>query len=475
MTRLRTTILAISMSVWATAAVATLPSSGYADLVDRVSPTVVFISSTHKISQSGMSMHGSDDDPHVVPRGPPGESYLKQFHERTPRQQGLTLALGSGFIISAAGYIVTNNHVIQGANKVRVKLQDGRKFDAEVVGTDPMTDLALLKISAEKPLPFVNFGDSTKARVGNIVLAVGNPFGLGGTVTAGIVSALHRDLGAGPYDDFLQTDAPINQGNSGGPLFNTQGDVIGVNSAIFSLTGGSVGIGFAIPASLAKGIVTQLKDHGNVERGWLGVVAQLVSPVIAEAIGLKTGQGAIISEVTANSPAAESDLRPGDVILGFNGMFVKTPRDLPRLIAGMRFGETASFEIWRNGKKKAVPVVIGQLKLERVGPARLSRVIPGTVVSKALGAGLTALKPEFKALLNLPADAEGVVVAQINPKGRAAAAGMRSGDVIERVGSLLITHPKDVAAAFAQPNGNAVLLLINRAGNKFYIGVEADE
>lgn len=296
--KLGTAALATGMIIWTTAAMAALPSEGYADLVDKVSPAVVFISSTHKASESDMSMRGPGDAPFQIPPGSPFEKFFKRFQEQTPRQQGPMTALGSGFIIDPQGDIVTNNHVVDGASKVQVKLQDGQEFDAKVVGTDPQTDLALLKIKADKPLPFVTFGDSAKLRVGAVVLAVGNPFGLGGTVTAGIVSARNRDINAGPYDDFIQTDASINRGNSGGPLFNTKGDVVGVNTAIFSPNGGSIGIGFAIPANLAKDVVAQLENHGNVERGWLGVKIQAVSPEIAQAIGLKTDKGALISEVT---------------------------------------------------------------------------------------------------------------------------------------------------------------------------------
>lgn len=464
--------LAVGMIVWTTTAMAALPSEGYADLVEKVSPAVVFISSTHDASGREALMRNPGQDPFPFPPGSPFEEFFKRFREQTPQQQGPMTALGSGFIIDPQGDIVTNNHVIDGASKVQVKLQDGRKFDAKVVGVDPQTDLAMLKIEVGKPLPYVSFGDSAKLRPGDVVLAVGNPFGLGGTVTAGIVSARNRDINAGPYDDFIQTDAPINRGNSGGPLFDTKGDVVGVNTAIFSPNGGSVGIGFAIPANLAQKIVAQLEDHGNVERGWLGVKIQTVSPEIAQAIGLETDKGALISEVTVDSPAAKAGLRQGDVILDYNGTALKSMRDLPRLVAATRMGETAKIALWRDGKKKSVPVTIGQLKLEMVATAENGRAMPGSAVSNPLGADLATLDDGSKAQLNLPENAKGVVIAQIDPQGRAAAAGLRPGDVIEKVGSMAVATPADVNTAFAKTKSNAVLLLISRGGEELFIGVK---
>lgn len=471
-TRFGVAVLAAGTIVWTTAAMAALPSEGYADLVDKVSPAVVFISSTHKASESDTSMHGPGNAPFQIPPGSPFEKFFKRFQEQTPRQQGPMTALGSGFVIDPQGDIVTNNHVVDGASKVQVKLQDGQEFDAKVVGTDPQTDLALLKIKVDKPLPFVTFGDSAKLRVGDVVLAVGNPFGLGGTVTAGIVSARNRDINAGPYDDFIQTDASINRGNSGGPLFDTKGDVVGVNTAIFSPNGGSIGIGFAIPANLAKDVVAQIENHGNVERGWLGVKIQAVSPEIAQAMGLKNDQGALISEVTADSPAAKAGLRQGDVILGYNGQAVAAMRDLPRLVAGTRSGETAKVELWRDGQKKSVSVTIGQLKPEMVASAEGGQAMPGSAVSKSLGAQMATLDDATKAQLSLPESTRGVVVAQIDPDGRAATAGLRPGDVIEKVGPDSVASPADVDAALAKAKSNTVLLLINRGGEELFVGVK---
>jgi len=467
-------VLATGMIVWTATTMAALPSEGYADLVDKVSPAVVFISSTHDASESDARMRGPGQSPLPFPPGSPFEKFFKRFQQQTPRQQGPMTALGSGFIIDPQGDIVTNNHVIDGASKVKVKLQDGQEFDATIIGTDPKTDLALLKIKADKPLPFVTFGDSAKTRVDDVVLAVGNPFGLGGTVTAGIVSARNRDINAGPYDDFIQTDAPINRGNSGGPLFNTNGDVVGVNTAIYSPNGGSIGIGFAIPANLAKDVVAQLKDQGNVKRGWLGVQIQTVSPAIAQAMDLESGQGALVSKVTAGGPAAKAGLRQGDIILAYNGKTLKAMRDLPRLVAGTRAGETAKVELWRDGQKKLVSVTIGQLKPEMVASAQPedNNATPGSAASKSLGAQLATLDDSSKAQLNLPENTKGVVVARIDPEGRAAAAGLRPGDVIEKVGVVAVTTPADVDAALAKNKSNAVLLLINRGGQELFVGVK---
>jgi len=465
-------VLTAGTIIWTTTAMAALPPAGYADLVDKVSPAVVFISSTHKATHTETMARGPGGTPFNFPPGSPFERFFKRFQEQTPRQHGPMIALGSGFIIDQQGDIVTNNHVIDGASKVQVKLQDGRKFDAKVVGSDPLTDVALLKINADKPLPYVSFGDSAKMRPGNVVLAIGNPFGLGGTVTAGIVSARNRDINAGPYDDFIQTDAPINRGNSGGPLFNTNGDVIGVNTAIYSPSGGSVGIGFAIPAKIVNNVVAQLKDHGNVKRGWLGVKIQAVSPEIAQVIGLKAAKGALISEVTADSPAARAGLHQGDVILAYNGTDLKAMRDLPRLVANTRSGKTSQIEIWRNGKKKSESVTIGTLKPQVVASIGNGDTRPGSAASKALGADLAALDDGSKARLNLPEDTKGVVIAQINPEGRAAAAGLQPGDVIEKVGSTAVAAPADVDAAFVKTKKHAILLLINRGGQELFVGVK---
>jgi serine protease Do len=291
-------------------------------------------------------------------------------------------------------------------------------------------------------------------------------------VTAGIVSARNRDINAGPYDDFIQTDAAVNRGNSGGPLFNTNGEVVGINTAIYSPTGGSVGIGFAIPANLAKDVVAQLKDSGNVDRGWLGVKIQRVSPDIAQAMGLDSASGALISEVTTDGPASKSGLRQGDVVLRYNDEPVKTMRDLPGLVAGTRSGEKAKLELWRNGRKKSVSVTIGQLKPNLVLAANDKSDTPKGSVSNFLGADLAALDEKSRSQLKLPKNKKGVIIAKIQPEGRAAAAGLRHGDVIEKIGSIAIENPEDVDEAIAKTKTNAVLLLVNRGGENLFVGIK---
>ncbi|MBI3451632.1 MAG: Do family serine endopeptidase, partial [Rhodospirillales bacterium] len=347
---------------------------GFSVLVAKVSPAVVNVSTTQKFETVAETMPPQ----FAFPPGSPFEEFSRRFfqtpgegdsngdHDGTPRR---ATALGSGFIIDPAGYVVTNNHVIGQAEKITVTLQGGDKFDAALIGRDAKTDLALLKIKSDKPLPFVSFGDSAQAQVGDWVIAVGNPFGLGGTVTAGIISARGRDIQSGPFDDFLQIDAPINRGNSGGPTFNTDGQVIGINSAIYSPNGGSVGIGFAIPASLAKPIVEQLRTHGSIDRGWLGVQIQPVTDEIANGLGLAKAQGALVSSIRDDGPAAKSGLEQGDVIVAVNGETVTQFKDLPRLIAAIKAGEKVRLAVWRGGAETTVNVVIGKMPQDEMAAA----------------------------------------------------------------------------------------------------------
>ena len=280
---------------------------------------------------------------------------------QTPQGQAHRIALGSGFIIDPSGIVVTNSHVIGNAGKVEVILQDDSKYTAKIIGRDPKTDIAVLKIKADKPLPYVSLGDSSAAQVGDWVMAVGNPFGLGGTVTTGIISARGRDIHSGPFDDFLQIDAPINRGNSGGPTFNLDGQVIGINTAIYSPNGGSVGIGFAVPSNLAKTVVAQIEEHGKVSRGWLGVQIQEVTPAIAASLGLKSEHGALVAVVTPNSPGAKAGLKQGDVILSFNGSEVERLRDLPRMVASTAPDSNAKMKVWRNGQTVDLQATLGEL------------------------------------------------------------------------------------------------------------------
>jgi serine protease Do len=331
-----------------------VPAGGYADLVETISPSVVFIEVTGKSAAAGPEME--------MPEGMP-EELRKRFEQMMPGTKAQPVqGLGSGFIISKDGQIVTNNHVVEGADKVMVKLSDGREFEATVVGSDPMTDIALLKIKADVDLPAVTFGSSDAMRVGDEVVAMGNPFGLGGTVTTGIVSAKSRNINSGPYDDFIQTDAAINRGNSGGPLFNNAGEVIGVNTAILSPGGGSVGIGFSVPSDLVQNIVADLADDGTITRGWLGVQIRPMTQEVAEVLGYGTPKGAVIEAVGDDSPAKKAGLVKGDIILSFNGTAIEELRDLTRAVADTDPDATADVVVLHKGQEVTRAVTIGTLK-----------------------------------------------------------------------------------------------------------------
>ncbi len=337
------------------------PAGGYANLVTKVSPSVVYIEVTEKQTQDSQS---------GLPQGFPFQEFSQRFGIPMPGGQGndqqaqnapAMHGVGSGFIIDSKGLIVTNNHVVDGATNVKVTLQDGRTFDAKVIGTDPLTDVAVIKVDTTEPLPAVTFGSSKDIRVGDDVMAVGNPFGLGGTVTTGIISAKARDIGGNAYDDYLQTDAAINKGNSGGPLFNDQGQVVGMNTAILSPTGGSVGIGFAVPSDLVQKIVDQLEHGGKVAHGWLGVQIQAVTPDIAAALGMDTPNGAMVAAVSPDSPAAKAGLKRGDIITSFGGTDIKQLRDLPRAVAMTAPDTKAPLVVLRGGKSVDLDVSVGQL------------------------------------------------------------------------------------------------------------------
>lgn len=332
-----------------------VPAGGYGDLVQAVSPAVVFIEVTSKITPA------SADNPQMQELMRRFGGQLPAMPQQTQPQQ----SLGSGFIISESGEIVTNNHVVENAQTVKVKLSDGRSFDAKVLGTDPMTDLALLKIDAKGPLPVVKFGDSKKIRVGDEAIAVGNPFGLGGTVTSGIISATSRNINSGPYDNFIQTDAAINRGNSGGPLFNAKGEVIGVNTAILSPDGGSVGIGFAVPSDMVKKIVADLQNNGKIDRGWLGVQIKPMSDEVASALGYTKPMGAVVQAIQPDSPAAKAGLKDGDIILSFAGTKIVELRDLSRAVADKAPQSVEKIVILRRGAEMTLDVTLGNLAAQK--------------------------------------------------------------------------------------------------------------
>ena len=467
--------------LWAPiAAIAAPPPEGYADLVEKVSPSVVTITTTQKVPDNQVA--GLDQ---MFPPGSPFEEFFKRFGIPQQGPQGHPEpmhALGSGFIIDPSGYIVTNYHVIDGADSIKVRFgedSDAQSYDAKVIGSDKETDLALLKIDTKKKLPAVPFGDSDKLRVGDTVLAVGNPFGLGGTVTAGIVSALgrgrdmmNREIGPSDYVDFIQTDAAINKGNSGGPLFDVKGEVVGVNSAIYSPNGGSVGVGFAIPSNIVKTVVAQLKTDGSVKRGWLGVSIQNVTPDIAEASGLKDTKGAIIADVSSNGPSA-GKLKSGDIILKFDGKEVPSSDALPRIVASTPQSKTVPVEIMRDGKRMTVPVTVGKRTDEQVASLN-PNVQPGATSGEAvdkLGAQVASLTPALRQKYGIDQNIEGVVVTGVNDKNEAMENGLREGDIIQKVGSSAVSTPKELASAIDKVTTKSALLYITRRGQQLFLGV----
>ncbi|MCB9948424.1 MAG: DegQ family serine endoprotease [Rhodospirillaceae bacterium] len=453
----------------ATPAPALLPGS-FAQIVEGAMPAVVNVSVTHDAPQMVTQQWPGPDL-----RGTPFDDLLRRFHQGMPEgpQQGPMQGLGTGFIIDADGLIVTNNHVVDGADKVMVTLSDGQELPATVVGTDPHTDLALLRVEAGEPLPFVAFGDSDAAHVGDWVVSIGDPFGLGGSVTAGIISARNRDINAGPYDDYLQIDAAINRGNSGGPTFNLSGEVIGINTAIFSPNGGSVGIGFAIPSNMARPILEQLAETGVVTRGWLGVSVQEVTPDIAEALGLDQPAGALVSTVFPDAPAA-GVLESGDVVLSFNGQDIGNVDDLPRIVAQASPESTAQMQIWRDGETETVDVTLGK-RPDTTSVASIGERAP----SEDMGLGLSVmpLDPGIRDRLGLSSDVEGALVAKVVQGSAAERAGIAEGDVILRVGDQAITDHRQIAAAMADAasDGRAsVLVQVLRQGQERFVALPLD-
>jgi serine protease Do len=448
----------------------TYANSGYADLVQAVKPAVVNV----RVERTATAEQTS-------PQGPEMDPEMRRFFERFfgapgpmpgPQAPERMRGEGSGFIISAEGLIVTNAHVAGGADKITVSLDDGTELDAKLKGIDEKTDLALLKVEAGKPLPYVTFGDSSKVRVGDAVVAVGNPFGLGGTVTSGIVSATGREIGSGPYDDFLQVDAPINRGNSGGPTFNLKGEVVGVNSAIFSPSGGSVGIGFAISSNLAKQVIADLEDDGKIERGWLGVQIQAVDEDLATSLQLDRPRGALVSDVQPGSPAEKAGFKRGDVVLSFDGKPIEKVGQLSRTVAGVEPGKTAEVVVWRDGKEKRLEAEIGLMPTQEqvAGNEQESQ---GADQPK-LGLALAALTDEQRERLNIDADVQGVVVTQVAPGGPAEAKGIQPGDVIVSVDRVDVRQPSDVVAAIRKAHehgAKTVLLYVSRDGNERFEAV----
>ena len=446
----------------------------FADLAAKVTPAVVNVAVTMKVGGTGDEMHMSDPS-----RQSEMEEFMQRFAERFGQQgrpharpQQKAQAVGTGFIVDPSGIIVTNNHVAGKADSITVTLSDGRKLSAKLLGADEKTDLAVLKVESDKPLPYVSFGDASKIRVGQSVMAVGNPFGLGGTVTTGIVSARGRDIQSGPFDDYIQTDATINRGNSGGPLFDLDGKVIGINTAIFSPTGGSIGLGFAIPASVAEPVVAQLKDHGRVERGLLGVQIQPVTAEIADSLSLGFSSGALVASVEPDSAALKAGVQSGDVIKSVEGKEIVTIRDLTRAIAAAQPGSSVKLGVWRDGKDMALTAKLGgadpatKVKVE-------SRASDAKSAPSSFGVSLAPLSPEARQELGLKDSVKGVLIASVDPSSPAEEQGLRAGDVLQQIGREMVDSPKAAVERLkeAKKTSKPVLMKVYREGMTRFVAI----
>lgn len=444
---------------WKTHA-AELPS--LADLVKRLKPSVVNISTTSVVKGGGSLFEspfgGGEQDPF--------EEFFKKFFGDVPQREFRQRGLGSGFILSEDGYIVTNNHVVEKANDIEVVLEDGERYKARVIGKDPKTDVALLKIGPKHRLPAAVLGDSDKLEIGDWVIAVGNPFGLGHTVTAGIVSAKGRSLGLGTYDDFIQTDAAINPGNSGGPLFNLQGQVVGVNTAIVA---GGQGIGFAIPINLAKSVITQLKSTGRVVRGWLGVLVQQITPDIAEGLGLPEPRGALVSDVTPGSPADKAGIKRQDIITEFNGQKINDMQELPRLVAATPPGTEVTLKFLRNGKEQTARLKLGELP-EEIAKSGTG----GQQVEQDLGLVVQEINPQMQRRLGIQ-DSQGVIITSVESGSIAEEAGLRPGDIILEINKKQVKNLDDYRKGIDSiKSGQTVLLLVKRDKNTLYVALKVE-
>jgi serine protease Do len=437
-------------------AIAALPAIGapgkgpdtVADAAERVMDTVVNISTSQSID-----LRQRNRGPQTTPQLPPGspfEEFFDEFFKRRgedPRAQPRRVSsLGSGVVVDPSGIIVTNNHVIGEADEIYANFNNGMKLKAEIVGRDSKTDIAVLRVRPDKPLKSASFGDSDKLRVGDWVMAIGNPFGLGGSLTVGVISARNRNINAGPFDDFLQTDAAINRGNSGGPLFNMDGEIVGINTAIISPSGGSIGIGFAIPSKIVLAVIGQLREFGETRRGWLGVRIQQVDDQIAESLGIGKARGALVAGLSDNGPAAKAGLQPGDVILKFDGRDVKEMHDLPRIVAETAVDKTVDVVVVRKGQEMTLKVVVGRLEETEKQPAAAKVPAPEskTVVKRALGLEFSALNDELRRRYRIKAGIKGVVVTGID---RSAAAGdqrIQAGEVILEVAGEAVASPADI-------------------------------
>ncbi|MBY5987005.1 MULTISPECIES: Do family serine endopeptidase [Roseovarius] len=466
------TALAMALVIAQAISASARPES-FADLAQKVSPAVVNITTSTVVAQ------GTGPSP-IVPEGSPFEDFFRDFQDRNNNGEGdrprRTSALGSGFVISEDGYIVTNNHVIETADEIIIEFFSGKELTANVIGTDPKTDIALLKVDADEPLPFVSFADSDTARVGDWVIAMGNPLGQGFSVSAGIVSARNREL-SGTYDDYIQTDAAINRGNSGGPLFNLDGQVVGVNTAILSPNGGSIGIGFSMASNVVTRVVDQLQEFGETRRGWLGVRIQDVTDDVAEAMGLEKVAGALVTDVP-EGPAAEAGMESGDVIMQFDGYDVEDTRGLVRRVGNTSVGKTVRVVVFRDGKTQTLRVTLGRREAaEGVVPAAQPGESEAPSEVEILGLTLSQLDDELRSQLELDDNASGLVVADIDNLSEAYEKGMRAGDVITEAGQQKLSSISDLEDRIAdarEAGRKSILLLVRRAGEPRFVALSLD-
>ncbi|WP_395708519.1 DegQ family serine endoprotease [Reyranella sp.] len=451
----------------------------FSDLAAKVSPAVVNVAVTMKAGAAG------DDEVQMSDRSQQKqmEEFMQRFGERfgqpmrpmkpQPKANQKAEAVGTGFIIDPAGWIVTNHHVAGKADKIVVTMADGRKLNAKMVGGDEKTDLALLKVESDKALPFVEFGDATKVRVGQAVMAVGNPFGLGGTVTTGIVSARGRDIHSGPFDDYIQTDAAINRGNSGGPLFDMEGKVIGINTAIFSPTGGSVGLGFAIPSSLAQPVVNQLKTNGKVERGMLGVQIQPMTGELSQSMAYNGEKGALVAQVQPDSPALAAGLKSGDVIVSVDGKNVDTIKDLTRMISATKPGASVKLGVWRDGKDMTVTAKVGDQKDEGGIVKAKAEKADKTAEPLSYGVSLAPLSKEAREEMKLDDSVKGALIASVEAGSPAEEMGLKAGDILQQVGREAVDSPKAAVEKLkeAKDTGKPVLVKVYREGMTRFVAI----
>ncbi len=462
--------------------------TSFADLAEKLLPSVVNVSSTQNATEEDI-----EENLPEMPQFPPGspfEDFFEDFMDKRGKGgSGLgspqpAASLGSGFIIDAEnGYIITNNHVIRDADEVRVTLSDDSTIPAKIIGRDEKIDIAVLQVETKKKLTAVNFGNSDRMRVGDWIVAIGNPFGLGGTVTSGIISARQRDINSGPYDDYLQTDASINRGNSGGPMFDLDGNVIGINTAIFSPTGGSVGIGFAIPSNLAKPVVDQLIKYGRTKRGWLGVRIQTVTDEIAESLGLDEARGALVASVTKGGPAEAAKLQAGDIVLEFDNKPVVDMRALPRIVAETSIDKAVTLKYWRDGKERKAKVKIGELEKAENDGLLSNAEEPTKKTEEALdidlvGMSVTSLSEEIREDFNVPKDVQGVMIIKTKARGEAAEKGLGAGDVVVEINQKPINNPKGLKAAIekaGKTKRSSILLLVNREGDIRFVALKLEK